>query len=153
MKYPHYGFGTNMAFRREALRELKGFDVKLGRTPHTPFGTGEETDLFFRLEGIGGCILYTPNAYVWHSVPPERLNPSWLMRQTYWIGRASGQMEKKGLPRHNIALKMILAAMTIFIGLSTLPLACLSCNKRLRVIACCIVLNRWGYLNTVLCKP
>jgi hypothetical protein len=74
------------------------------------------------------------------------------MRQTYWIGRASAQIEKKGFPCHMIALKIPLAAIMIFIGLSMLPLACLSCNKRLRVIASCIVLNRWGYLKTFLQK-
>lgn len=153
LHYPNYGFGANMAFRREVFDELKGFDTSLGRSPQAPFRTGEETDFFLRIERNGGRIFYTPKAIVRHTVPPERLNPTWLMRQTYWIGRASGQIEKKSLPGYHIALIALMAAIQLFLGLLMMPLTFLLSNQRLSIFVRCGVLNRLGYLNTFWRKP
>lgn len=58
------GMGANMAFRREVLAALGGFDPRFG--PGTPTRTGDETDMFARVLDAGWHIAYTPDAYVWH---------------------------------------------------------------------------------------
>jgi GT2 family glycosyltransferase len=58
------GMGANMAFRRDILVALGGFDSRLG--PGTRTRTGDETDMFARILDAGWLIVYTPDAYVWH---------------------------------------------------------------------------------------
>ena len=53
LKYPHYPFGTNMAFRRAVFEKVGLFDPSFGRKGMTSFLTGEETDLFLRIERAG----------------------------------------------------------------------------------------------------
>lgn len=58
------GMGANMAFRRDALIALGGFDARFG--PGTRTRTGDETDMFARILDAGWAIVYSPDAYVWH---------------------------------------------------------------------------------------
>jgi O-antigen biosynthesis protein len=61
---PAFGAGANMAFRREALRRIGGFDVALGAG--TPSFAGEDT-LAMTLTLLSGyCIAYEPAALVRH---------------------------------------------------------------------------------------
>jgi hypothetical protein len=53
-----------MAFRRDLLAALGGFDARFG--PGTRTRTGDETDMFARILDAGWQIFYTPDAYVWH---------------------------------------------------------------------------------------
>ncbi|HMQ29570.1 MAG TPA: glycosyltransferase [Chloroflexaceae bacterium] len=58
------GMGANMAFRRELLLRLGGFDPRLdgGRATRS----GGDTDMFARVLEAGARIVYTPDALVWH---------------------------------------------------------------------------------------
>ena len=58
------GSGNNMSFRREAFRELNGFDELIG--PGTPTKGGEDLELFRRAVLRGGAIVYNPDAVVGH---------------------------------------------------------------------------------------
>jgi GT2 family glycosyltransferase len=58
------GMGANMAFRRDVLVALDGFDSRFG--PGTRTRTGDETDMFARTLDAGWAIAYSPDAYVWH---------------------------------------------------------------------------------------
>jgi len=58
------GMGANMAFRREVLLALGGFDARFGPGRRTK--TGDETELFARLLDADCTIVYEPRAYVWH---------------------------------------------------------------------------------------
>jgi GT2 family glycosyltransferase len=59
-----YGAGANMAFRRETLRRLGGFDLALGTG--TPARGGEDLALLVDLLWRGGRIGYEPAAVVHH---------------------------------------------------------------------------------------
>lgn len=61
------GQGSNMAFRRSALRFWPGFDTRLGRG--AAIGGSEEHYAFFQLIDHGGRIVYTPRAVVRHPYP------------------------------------------------------------------------------------
>jgi hypothetical protein len=61
---PPFGTGANMAFRREALASIGGFDVALGAG--TPAAAGEDT-LAFTLTLLAEYeITYEPAALMWH---------------------------------------------------------------------------------------
>ncbi len=60
-----FGHGANMAARRQALRELGGFDVALGAG--TPTCGGEDLSMFARLIWRGYSVGFEPGALVHHT--------------------------------------------------------------------------------------
>jgi cellulose synthase/poly-beta-1,6-N-acetylglucosamine synthase-like glycosyltransferase len=64
------GTGGNMVFRRETLVRAGGFDTRFGAG--APVGAAEETDLFLRLLGDRGRLLYTPQMPVYHPLRGAR---------------------------------------------------------------------------------
>lgn len=58
------GSGNNMAYRRDVLQDLGGFDERLG--PGSPFASAEDLDLFVRSLFSGHSILHLPEARVSH---------------------------------------------------------------------------------------
>jgi glycosyltransferase involved in cell wall biosynthesis len=77
------GVGCNMAFRREALTELGGFDP--GLDVGTVTGGGGDLDAFQRLLEADGAIAYRPDAVVRHV---HRRSMGALRRQVFDNGRA-----------------------------------------------------------------
>jgi GT2 family glycosyltransferase len=65
--------GCNMAFRRQPVIELGGFEVGLGRTASRPLGC-EETELCIRLRQAdpSAKVLLEPEARIHHRVPVQR---------------------------------------------------------------------------------
>ena len=61
---PPFGVGANMAFRREALDRIGGFDVALGAG--TPTGGGEDTLAITLVMLCGYEVAYEPAALMWH---------------------------------------------------------------------------------------
>ncbi len=59
-----FGIGSNMAFRRDALRSLGGFDEALGAG--TPTCGGEDLAALIELLAAGRCLAYEPGAIVHH---------------------------------------------------------------------------------------
>lgn len=58
------GMGANMAFRRDVLAQLGGFDPRLDAGTRTH--SGGDTDMFARVLDAGHIIAYVPDAFVWH---------------------------------------------------------------------------------------
>jgi glycosyltransferase involved in cell wall biosynthesis len=79
------GVGANMAFRREALERLGGFDTALD--VGTPSFGGGDIDMFHRVLAAGLALHYEPAALVWHQ---HRRDWPGLRRQIYSNGRAFG---------------------------------------------------------------
>jgi GT2 family glycosyltransferase len=61
---PPFGTGGNMAFRREALVRLGGFDVALGAG--SPAMGSEDTKVFSQILSSGGTVVYQPTAVTYH---------------------------------------------------------------------------------------
>jgi GT2 family glycosyltransferase len=59
-----FGAGANFALRKDAVRELGGFDEALGAG--TPSGGGEDLDMFLRVLLHDRKLAYEPAALVWH---------------------------------------------------------------------------------------
>jgi glycosyltransferase involved in cell wall biosynthesis len=81
----HLGVGANMAFRRDWLQTLGGFDTALdvGTASH---GAGD-LDAFHRTLALGGVACYEPMAIVWHY---HRRETRALRNQLRDNGRAFG---------------------------------------------------------------
>lgn len=63
------GAGRNMAFRRDLLRQLGGFDPALG--PGTIAHDGDDIEALLRVLLAGRSIVHDPAAIVWHAHPRE----------------------------------------------------------------------------------
>jgi len=66
---PPFGTGANMAFRRETLAGIGGFDVALGAGTRT--FAGEDTLAFTLALLSGRDIAYEPSALMWHHHRPD----------------------------------------------------------------------------------
>jgi GT2 family glycosyltransferase len=108
--------GCNMAFRREAIEQIGGFD------PHFRVA-GDDVDVCWRLQNEGYRIGFSPAAVVWHSrrnsisaylkqqrgygkaealvyfKHPYRFN---LIGQTRWLGRIYGDLSSSLLSRRPV---------------------------------------------------
>jgi GT2 family glycosyltransferase len=67
-----------MAFRREALLAINGFDLQYRRA-------GDDVDVCWRLQQAGMWITFAPGAFVWHH---RRQNPRAYLRQQAGYGEA-----------------------------------------------------------------
>lgn len=78
---PPFGAGGNMAFRREAITAVGGFDPALGAG--TPTKAAEDTAAFADVMLEGYRLVYRPAALVWHQHYQEFAD---LHRQLYGYG-------------------------------------------------------------------
>jgi len=85
--------GCNMAFRREALDAIGGFDPQF-RT------AGDDVDLCWRLQERGWKIGFVPAAFVWHH-RRDSLRRYW--RQQVGYGKAEALLERKWPEKYNAA--------------------------------------------------
>ncbi len=76
-----FGAGCNMAFRRDVLRELGGFDEALDTGASLP--GGGDLDIFYRIIRAGHVLVYEPSYMVFHE---HRASESGLRRQYYTWG-------------------------------------------------------------------
>jgi hypothetical protein len=83
--------GCNMAFRREALEAVKGFDSQFKKA-------GDDVDLCWRLQHAGLWITFAPGAFVWHH---RRQNPRAYLRQQAGYGEAEALLRFKHPEKFN----------------------------------------------------
>ncbi len=76
-----FGAGCNMAFRRDLLREIGGFDEALDTGG--PLPGGGDLDIFYRIIRAGHVLVYEPNYMVFHE---HRASEADLRRQYYTWG-------------------------------------------------------------------
>lgn len=85
MKAGEWINGTNMAFRRQALLELGGFDTSLGMNGNK-VAYGEETRLMREMLNRGMHVYYCAEMRVDHAILPHKLKLSWLFKSSYASG-------------------------------------------------------------------
>jgi glycosyltransferase involved in cell wall biosynthesis len=102
----HHGVGCNMAFRREEILALGGFDPALD--VGTVTGGGGDLDAFQRLMEADGVIVYRPDAVVRHI---HRRSFGALRRQLFDNGRAyssllfAALLRARGLERLRVVVR------------------------------------------------
>ena len=92
------GGGVNMAFRTDVLRQVGGFDIRIG--PGTPTQSGEDLWMFMQLAQRGYALGFEPASLVHHT---HRRDEEGLRRQifSYGVGWASLMAASvAGDPRH-----------------------------------------------------
>jgi GT2 family glycosyltransferase len=77
--------GCNMAFRRDALLGINGFDPQYRKA-------GDDVDVCWRLQQAGMWITFAPGAFVWHH---RRQNPRAYLRQQAGYGEAEALLRFK----------------------------------------------------------
>lgn len=85
--------GCNMAFRREALEAIGGFDPRFR-------SAGDDVDICWRLQANGGTLGFHAGAMVWHH-RRNSLRAYW--RQQIGYGRAEALLEQKWPEKYNAA--------------------------------------------------
>jgi GT2 family glycosyltransferase len=83
--------GCNMAFRREALEAINGFDPQFRKA-------GDDVDLCWRLQQAGYWITFAPGAFVWHH---RRQNVRTYLKQQAGYGEAEALLRFKHPDRFN----------------------------------------------------
>jgi glucosyl-dolichyl phosphate glucuronosyltransferase len=76
--------GSNMAIKSGILNELGFFRTDLGPGQGS---TGEDTDIFERLQKAGAKIYYNGQASVLHPVPEERITFRYLIKYYFVLGK------------------------------------------------------------------
>jgi GT2 family glycosyltransferase/glycosyltransferase involved in cell wall biosynthesis len=77
-------YGANVAFRREALAAVGGFEERLGRSANDLMGD-EEIDVQRRLRSSGRAR-HVPGARVDHLMQRERCSLPWFLKRYAWQG-------------------------------------------------------------------
>lgn len=90
-----FGTGANGAFRTLALRELGGFDERLGLG--TPARGGEDLDAYLTVVQAGLSLVYEPAAVLWHRHRPDM--PA-LRKQIFSYGLGLSAMFTKRWMNH-----------------------------------------------------
>jgi GT2 family glycosyltransferase len=83
--------GCNMAFRREALEAINGFDRQYRKA-------GDDVDVCWRLQQAGMWITFAPGAFVWHH---RRQTPRAYLRQQGGYGEAEALLRFKHPDKFN----------------------------------------------------
>ena len=83
--------GCNMAYRREALEAINGFDPVYRKA-------GDDVDLCWRLQQAGMWITFAPAAFVWHH---RRQHPKAYLKQQAGYGEAEALLRFKHPDRFN----------------------------------------------------
>ncbi|UGS35714.1 hypothetical protein DSM104329_02109 [Capillimicrobium parvum] len=85
--------GCNMAFRREWLEAIGGFDAQFRVA-------GDDVDVCWRIQEHGGTLGFHPSALVWHH---RRATVRRFWRQQRGYGRAEALLERKWPEKYNVA--------------------------------------------------
>ena len=83
--------GCNMAFRREALAAVGGFDARYD-------AAGDDVDVCWRIRARGGTLGFSPAAMVWHH-PRDSVRAYWRQQRGY--GRAEALLERRWPDKYN----------------------------------------------------
>jgi GT2 family glycosyltransferase len=79
-----YGYGANLAVKRDLALAVGAFDEQLGRNGGMSLLSGEEVALQDRLRAAGHVINYAAEARVLHRMRPERLTRNWFRARMAW---------------------------------------------------------------------
>ena len=94
LHYPRTPFGGNFSIPRELFLTLGGFNKALGRSS-THLLSSEEVYLCQLMEQRGKKVYYAPQALVYHTVLPERLNRKYLIKRAYSQGKSNVMVEQE----------------------------------------------------------
>jgi glycosyltransferase involved in cell wall biosynthesis len=87
----------NVAYRRDLLLAAGGYDNDLGMRGHI-MGFAEDDEVFARLRQAAGGdlrVYYTPEAFVHHAVPDEKMDPVYRFKRNFVYGQTRHQLRAR----------------------------------------------------------
>ncbi len=93
--FPKYPIGCNMIFRQEVFEKIGKFDTRLGRTSRNLIGS-EEKELFSRIKKTGMSVYYVPEAWVYHTIPEERIAMPFIRKMSIGVGQSERLLFNSG---------------------------------------------------------
>jgi glycosyltransferase involved in cell wall biosynthesis len=97
----HEFFGANFAIRKDAIVELGGFDVRLGRTMEKLY-IGEETRIYHDLLSRGRAIVYNSSIDVKHVIDEGRKEKAYLLKYYSETSHSLVYMSLQGSPKRRV---------------------------------------------------
>lgn len=85
--------GLNYALRKSFLKEVGGFDLKLGRVGKNLLSNEEQQMTRLALD-CGWQVAYVPTALAAHNVAPARMKLSWFLSRSWWQGISESYREQ-----------------------------------------------------------
>ncbi len=93
--------GCNMAFDKQLLLKLGGFNRQLGRVgPELSLLSNGEPGVLNAVRAAGRAIVYAPDAAVGHKIDASRLSQSWFRRRAAWQAVSDYLMEPAAMTAH-----------------------------------------------------
>jgi glycosyltransferase involved in cell wall biosynthesis len=89
---PNFVFGTNMAIRASVFASGVRFSNTIGPSNSPNYAMGSDTEMSRRLHAKGHKTWFASAPLVRHIVPPEHLEPAWILRRGYRWGRGLARM-------------------------------------------------------------
>jgi glycosyltransferase involved in cell wall biosynthesis len=136
LHYPDFPAGTNIAFRKSALREIGVFNTSIGRIGVSLLSM-EEVDLCLRLEHSGHHIIYLPEAVVHHTVAENRLSREWIRERAHWQGTSAAIIEQQFFSTGSRVLKSLKYVLYVAAGMVGEVIGRLTSNERLGIFCSC----------------
>ncbi len=85
MIFPEYPVGLNMAFRKAVFTQVGNFNHRLGRIKNSLL-SNEEREIFYRISKADLKVFYASKAVLYHRIPIDRMDKSWIIKRFYWQG-------------------------------------------------------------------
>jgi hypothetical protein len=139
--------GGNAVFRRRVFDTGLRFSPELGRIGNLLL-SGEDTEVFRRLQKQGERLWYCPNAPMLHRISGERLTQAYLIRRSFWFGYSYAIIDSR---IDGLAAQLLYAVARL--GKLSLVDTCRFAFAKLRrsatgkLIARCSIATQWGYLR------
>jgi len=142
--------GGNAVFRRQVFDAGLRFSPELGRIGNLLL-SGEDTELFRRLQRQGDAVWYCAAAAIRHRIGGERLTQDYLMRRSFWFGYSYAIIDR----RVDGKFSELVHALARFGKLSLvdtvrLTWAVLRRDAEGKLISRCSMATQWGYLRATL---
>jgi glycosyltransferase involved in cell wall biosynthesis len=92
---PESLWGPNFALRASLFRDGLRFDEAIGPDGTSTYRMGSETSLLRQLGKEGHRFWFCPDAVVRHIVRPHQLEPKWILRRAFRLGRSLYHVESE----------------------------------------------------------
>jgi glucosyl-dolichyl phosphate glucuronosyltransferase len=142
--------GGNAVFRRQVFDAGLRFSPELGRIGNLLL-SGEDTELFRRLQKQGAAVWYCAGAAMRHRIGGERLTQDYLVRRSFWFGYSYAIIDRR-VDGKFIQLTHGLARFGKLALVDTVRLAwaLLRRDAEGKLVARCSIATQWGYLRATL---
>ncbi len=134
LRYPHYPWGCNISYRRDAVRAAGGFLPALGWSSENSTVPGEESELCLRLQRAGHKVVYVPEAAVNHVITPHKLTDQWFMRRATGQGVSEAMIDARHVSTGGRGLALIRRGAIVLCSLAGLAAGNLTRNRTTRLL-------------------